>query len=221
MFLEICDAVEYSHSRGVYHRDLKPKNIFVKDGSIKLADFGLATCDEFSTELNVGSIRYRIHLTLRYMSPENFTSSRGAKSPYYSPANDVWSLGVILFNMITGLNLWAQPSNKDRVFNFYLQGAAHESDNLYSTAPRNSFQRSTFAAFQKNFKFSDAFSEILARVFNIDPTERPTPRELKNMVIHLDCIYENQKFRANFDEETSSVPDLISATTSSNQGDDC
>ena len=59
-FLQILDAVDFCHSIGIYHRDLKPENILVTDGgrTVKLADFGLATKDEVTSDFGCGSTFY-------------------------------------------------------------------------------------------------------------------------------------------------------------------
>jgi serine/threonine protein kinase len=64
LFRQICKAVDYCHENQVCHRDLKPENILLKNGQIKLADFGLATTDVLSGQFLIGSVRY--------MSPEMY-----------------------------------------------------------------------------------------------------------------------------------------------------
>ena len=59
-FLQILDAVAYCHSQRIYHRDLKPENVLVKDNgwTVKLADFGLATRDDITSDFGCGSTFY-------------------------------------------------------------------------------------------------------------------------------------------------------------------
>lgn len=91
IFLNICSAIAYAHSRNILHRDLKPENIIVgKYGEVILLDWGLAEFIDESVEPN-GAIPG----TISYMAPELAFSERA------TPQTDIYSLGVILYQMLT------------------------------------------------------------------------------------------------------------------------
>jgi len=93
---EICDAVQYAHSQGVLHRDLKPSNILLDDvGHAHIVDFGLAKQASSSASLTKSGA---ILGTPSYMSPEQAAGARGE----VGVASDVYSLGAILYHMLTG-----------------------------------------------------------------------------------------------------------------------
>ncbi|KAJ6437900.1 cation transporter-like protein [Purpureocillium lavendulum] len=108
VFVQLLDAVEYCHGLGIYHRDLKPENILVSDDgdTLKLADFGLATCDSESNEYGCGS--------MTYMSP-------GREPCYKSGSHDIWSLGIVLVNLTCGRNPWRQALPKDPTYRKFTQ----------------------------------------------------------------------------------------------------
>lgn len=93
--LGICDALDYIHHEGVIHRDLKPENIMVaSDDTIKLIDFGLAG-EVAGRRLTFAHITKSMG-TPDYISPEQVKGKRG------DARSDVYSLGIILYEMLTG-----------------------------------------------------------------------------------------------------------------------
>lgn len=95
IFQHICDAVFHCHQNGIIHRDLKLENILLtKEGIPKLIDFGLSI--SFGSSLSPGTNEF--YGSLPYACPELFVGS--GRDP--GPAGDIWSLGVVLFCMLTG-----------------------------------------------------------------------------------------------------------------------
>ncbi|KAG5731274.1 Negative regulator of sexual conjugation and meiosis, partial [Termitomyces sp. T112] len=130
MFSQMCEAVAECHDQSVFHRDIKPENFIVTDGwttlsngrqerkvIVKLSDFGLSTTDVASSDMDCGSAPY--------MSYE----CRNNVAPTYRPrAADVWSLGIVLINMLYHSNPWTDTA----------QGACSSFD-LYRRDPINFF----------------------------------------------------------------------------------
>jgi tetratricopeptide (TPR) repeat protein len=110
LFLQVCDAVQFAHRNLVVHRDLKPGNILVTpSGDVKLLDFGIAKLlldeDEHETALTQTGER---PMTPDYAAPEQV---RGGT---VTTATDVWALGVILHELLTGVRPYRSES-KNRV----------------------------------------------------------------------------------------------------------
>jgi len=97
LFRAVCEAVQYAHSEAVIHRDLKPSNILVKqDGAIRLLDFGIAKqLESLDAPVNQTMTGLRL-MTPAYAAPEQI---RGDRVGIHT---DVYSLGVILFELLTG-----------------------------------------------------------------------------------------------------------------------
>lgn len=108
LFETVCRAVSHAHQRGVIHRDLKPSNIVVSEaGDVKVLDFGLARITD--ADVAVGTVMTelgKIWGTLPYMSPEQ---TRG-DSRDIDFRSDVYSLGVVLYELLTGRKPYDTPT---------------------------------------------------------------------------------------------------------------
>ncbi len=106
LFLEVCGAVEYAHHNFVVHRDLKPSNILVaRDGTVKLLDFGIAKLLAVPQEgMTVPRTGTGVPMTPEYAAPEQLHGDP------VSTATDVYSLGVVLFELLTGILPFRQGS---------------------------------------------------------------------------------------------------------------
>ncbi len=92
---KVCEALDYIHSHGVVHRDMKPENIMVDaDDNIKLIDFGIAA-NEGSRRLTFAKLS-NVMGTPDYISPEQVKGKRG------DARSDIYSVGVMLYEMLTG-----------------------------------------------------------------------------------------------------------------------
>ncbi|KAK5169606.1 Serine/threonine protein kinase [Saxophila tyrrhenica] len=167
VFLQILDAVQHCHAKGIYHRDLKPENILVMDNgwTVKLADFGLATEDRITSDFGCGSTFY--------MSPECQQSNPKPFACYSSESNDVWSLGVILVNLVCGRNPWKRAAIEDSTFRAYVRD-------------RNFLQ--------SILSISSGLNAILQRIFEINPQHRVGLDELRHLI--LECPQLSQEAEA-------------------------
>ncbi len=99
----LLDALEYIHANGVVHRDLKPENIMVDaEDNIKLIDFGIAS-DSAARRLTYANFTATLG-TPNYISPEQVKGKRG------DGRSDIYSVGVILYEMLTGRQPFSGPS---------------------------------------------------------------------------------------------------------------
>ena len=124
-FYEIISGLRYLYNQGILHRDIKPQNILIHDKTIKISDFGFAKAFEKNDLITTfcGSPLY--------MAPEIITSNE------YNSLSDIWSLGVVLYELLckkhpyncdTKKELWGKFKNNTLVIDF---------DTIHSTIKRN------------------------------------------------------------------------------------
>jgi serine/threonine-protein kinase len=147
---QILDALAHAHGAGVIHRDVKPANVMLRqseDISVRLLDFGLARVDETETLTAAGDVPG----TLAYIAPERL---EGAPA---SGAADVWSVGVILWEALSGWHPFAAAS------------PVETARRIAAGAPSLAAERPDLPR-----ELTDAVDAMLAR----EPAARPKPKRL-------------------------------------------
>jgi len=105
---QVAQALEYAHNHGIIHRDLKPANLFLtKEGTVKLGDFGIAR-DTQATALTAAG---RTVGTYAYMAPEQISGK-----PPVSRKTDLYALGCVMFEMLTGKPPFTAPTAAEMLF---------------------------------------------------------------------------------------------------------
>jgi eukaryotic-like serine/threonine-protein kinase len=122
--IQLADALAHSHGRGIYHRDLKPSNVLMtSEGRPLLLDFNLSVDGRLLTG--------RVGGTVPYMAPEELTvlfeRPKVARQRHYDPRSDLFSLGVILYELLTGTLPFGaipwSPSLEELAFHLYQRQA--------------------------------------------------------------------------------------------------
>ncbi len=129
--LQACEAIAEAHSLGIIHRDLKPANLFWTrraDGgpSIKVLDFGISKVTTLDAQARDMTRTNALLGSPLYMSPEQMQSSRDVDS-----RTDIWSLGVILFELLSG----RPPFDAETVTELAIKVATQPTPSLLATSP--------------------------------------------------------------------------------------
>ena len=138
-FIQIINAVYYLHSNNIIHRDIKPENILIgDDNKLKLWDFGWAK------ELTLEN-RSTFCGTMEYMAPEIVGSEN------YDYSVDIWSLGILLYELLFGHSPFNADSNKNIIFNIKKHELNYDNENK---------------------KISNSCKDLIERLLNENPQKR-------------------------------------------------
>lgn len=110
---QVCDALQYAHERGFVHRDIKPGNVLVDtEGRVKIADFGLAKLLD-APAADTGTASDPLTMTGRAVGTPDYTAPEQLKGGAIDHRADLYSLGVMFYEMLTGelpRGAWREPS---------------------------------------------------------------------------------------------------------------
>ena len=135
---QLCEALEYAHSKNIIHRDIKPENILVdRTGLAKIADFGLAKIVKGESATSVPLTQTNVVMgTVEYMAPEQREALK-----YVDHRADIYSMGVVLYEMLTGelpVGKFDLPSRRVaidvRIDDIVLKALEKEPDRRYQRA---------------------------------------------------------------------------------------
>lgn len=173
--VQLCDALSHAHDRHIVHRDIKPQNIIMSKAKPILTDFGIARFIDSRTQTYMGT---QVLGSVHYLSPEQ------AKGEEVNEQSDIYSLGIVLYEMVTG-----KPP--------------FDSENTVSIALKH-IQEKIQSPIERNPKIGLALNDVILKATNKECSERyQNMREmkqdllwaLKNSNKHLKSVKEQEKAR--------------------------
>jgi len=184
---QILDGFEYAHDQGIIHRDIKPSNIILTDDKkVKILDFGIAKIIEGDLSLTTTGTQMG---TVLYMSPEQ------VKAQKLDKRSDIYSLGVTLFQMVTGKCPYDQNSAQYDVYNQIVNDELPKPSSIYpgvsrqidgiiakATAKNKENRYDSCAAFKQVLSAAEDSTEetpTIAQTVAVEPSSPPQPKKKK------------------------------------------
>jgi eukaryotic-like serine/threonine-protein kinase len=171
---EVADALEYAHQRGVIHRDIKPENILLHGGHSLVADFGIALAVQQASGERLTQTGLSLG-TPQYMSPEQTMGEREV-----GPRSDVYSLGVVMYEMLIGEPPFVGPTAQAIVAKMMTEDPRRLIPQRRTIPP--AVEDAVLTALDKlpadRFASASAFAQALARPGAGHPRPRRNDRSL-------------------------------------------
>lgn len=171
---QMLNAMSYMHKHGYFHRDMKPENVLINNGQIKIADFGLAR------EVRSRPPYTEYVSTRWYRGPELLL-----RSPTYNSPVDVWAIGTIIVEMFTGVPLFAGDSEVDMLMKIFTafgpptksaweNGVSLMKRRGINTLPKFVGLPAVIEAFGSKLKMSPSALDLATKCMIMNPLKRCT-----------------------------------------------
>jgi serine/threonine protein kinase len=212
---QITDALVAAHSAHIVHRDIKPENVMVRhDGYVKVLDFGLAkpTIEneaDLSTDEIIKTTPGLVIGSIRYMSPEQ------ARGVNIDERTDIWSLGVVIYEMLCGKSPFDGATTSDTLANVIYKEPKSILEKMPSAPPELEFilnkclQKDADARYQTSRELAADLYNLLTKVEHEISSETP---KLIDSSISENPTMLHQTASANHPTTVSSIPPTQSAT---------
>lgn len=186
---QIAKALSCAHTNGIIHRDIKPDNIMItQDKMVKVMDFGIAKVADSRTVTNSNKIMGTAH----YFSPEQ------AKGSYVDCRTDIYSLGIVMYEMVTG----KVPYNAESAITIammHIQGSITAPKEIFTDIPEN-------------------INQVILRAMQKEPIKRyQTAKEMSEVI---GAIKENSNYKVIVNSGIDGATKIMDAVVASNIRDD-